>query len=74
MRFLDSNHWRAITLSVAVLLLVTSLGPGVRLLMMMTLQQRRLSEAASGKVSPAVERLHTGSAKRWSKVYQALAK
>jgi antitoxin Phd len=35
---------------------------------------RRLSEAASGKVSPAVERLHATSAKRWSKVYEALAK
>jgi antitoxin Phd len=35
---------------------------------------RRLTEAASGKVSPAVERLHAASAKRWSKVYEALAK
>lgn len=35
---------------------------------------RRLSQAASGKVSPAVERLHAESAKRWSKVYEALAK
>ena len=35
---------------------------------------RRLSEAASGKVSPAVQRLHTESAKRWAKVYEALAK
>jgi antitoxin Phd len=35
---------------------------------------RRLSEATSGKVSPAVERLHAASAKRWSKVYEALAK
>ncbi len=35
---------------------------------------RRLSEAASGKVSPAVERLHAASAKRWAKVYEALAK
>jgi antitoxin Phd len=35
---------------------------------------RRLSEAASGKVSPAVERLYAASAKRWSKVYEALAK
>ena len=35
---------------------------------------RRLSEAASGKVSPAVQRLHADSAKRWSKVYEALAK
>jgi prevent-host-death family protein len=35
---------------------------------------RRLSEAASGKISPAVERLHAASAKRWAKVYEALAK
>ena len=35
---------------------------------------RRLSEAASGKVSPAVQKLHAASAKRWSKVYEALAK
>ena len=35
---------------------------------------RRLSEAASGKVSPAVERLHAASARRWAKVYEALAK
>ena len=35
---------------------------------------RRLSEAASGKVSPAVQKLHATSAKRWSKVYEALAK
>jgi antitoxin Phd len=35
---------------------------------------RRLSEAASGKVSPVVQKLHAASAKRWSKVYEALAK
>jgi antitoxin Phd len=35
---------------------------------------RRLSEAAAGRVSLAVERLHAASAKRWSKVYEALAK
>lgn len=35
---------------------------------------RRLSEAASAKVSPAVERLHAESATRWAKVYKALAK
>lgn len=35
---------------------------------------RRLSEAASGKVSAAVRRLHAESATRWSKVYEALAK
>ncbi len=35
---------------------------------------RRLTAAASGKVSPAVQRLHAASAKRWSKVYEALAK
>lgn len=35
---------------------------------------RRLSDAASGKVSPAVWRLHTDSAVRWAKVYEAMAK
>jgi prevent-host-death family protein len=35
---------------------------------------RRLSDAASGRVSPAVERLHAESARRWAKVYEALAK
>lgn len=35
---------------------------------------RRLSEAATGKVSPAIQRLHAESAKRWAKVYEALAK
>jgi hypothetical protein len=35
---------------------------------------RRLSKAASGKVNPAVQKLHAESAKRWSKVYEALAK
>lgn len=35
---------------------------------------RRLSEAASARVSPAVARLHAESAKRWAKVYEALAK
>lgn len=35
---------------------------------------RRLSDAASNKVSPAVRKLHAESAKRWAKVYQALAK
>jgi len=35
---------------------------------------RRLTEAAAGKASPAVERLHAESAKRWAKVYEALAK
>jgi hypothetical protein len=35
---------------------------------------RRLSQAASGKVSPAVERLHAESARRWAEVYEALAK
>lgn len=35
---------------------------------------RRLSDAASGKVSRAVERLHAESSKRWAKVYEALAK
>lgn len=35
---------------------------------------RRLTEAARGKVNPAVERLHAESAKRWASVYEALAK
>lgn len=35
---------------------------------------RRLSETASGKVGPAVQKLHATSARRWSKVYEALAK
>lgn len=34
---------------------------------------RRLSEAASGKASPAVQKLHAESARRWAKVYKALA-
>ncbi|SMH32062.1 type II toxin-antitoxin system Phd/YefM family antitoxin [Mesorhizobium australicum] len=34
---------------------------------------RRLTDAASGKVSSAVERLHAESARRWGKVYEALA-
>ncbi len=35
---------------------------------------RRLTEAAGGKVNPAVSKLHAESAKRWAKVYRALAK
>ena len=35
---------------------------------------RRLSETAGGKVSAAVQKLHAESAKRWPKVYEALAK
>ena len=35
---------------------------------------RRLFEAARDKASPAVERLHAESARRWAKVYEALAK
>jgi antitoxin Phd len=35
---------------------------------------RRMAEAARGKVNPAVERLHAESARRWSSVYEALAK
>ncbi|HEV2896936.1 MAG TPA: type II toxin-antitoxin system Phd/YefM family antitoxin [Pseudaminobacter sp.] len=35
---------------------------------------RRLSEAAGDKVNPAVQKLHAESAKRWAKVYEALAK
>jgi prevent-host-death family protein len=34
---------------------------------------RRLSEAAGGQVSPAVRKLHADSARRWAKVYKALA-
>lgn len=34
---------------------------------------RRLSKAASGRVTPAVERLHADSTRRWAKVYEALA-
>lgn len=34
---------------------------------------RRLSEAASDKVSPAVGPLHAESARRWARVYEALA-
>lgn len=35
---------------------------------------RRLFEAARGKDNPAVERLHAESARRWAKVYEAMAK
>lgn len=35
---------------------------------------RRLSEAASACVSPAVQRLHAEGAERWAKVYEALAR
>jgi len=35
---------------------------------------RRLSQAAGGQVSPAVSKLHAESAKRWARVYEALAK
>lgn len=34
---------------------------------------RRLTKDASGKHSPAVQKLHAESAKRWAKVYEALA-
>lgn len=34
---------------------------------------RRLSEAAGGRVSPAVQKLHGESARRWARVYSALA-
>jgi antitoxin Phd len=33
----------------------------------------RLSEAVAGRVSPAVKKLHAESARRWAKVYKALA-
>jgi antitoxin Phd len=35
---------------------------------------QRLSEAASGRISPAMRKLHADSARRWAKVYKALAK
>jgi uncharacterized membrane protein YgcG len=41
MRGFDFSSWQAILTSVAGLLLVTLIGMGIRLLMMMTLQQRR---------------------------------
>lgn len=41
MRFLDFSSWQAILTSVAAILLVTLVGMGIRLLMMMTIQQRR---------------------------------
>ncbi|WP_457937555.1 type II toxin-antitoxin system Phd/YefM family antitoxin [Mesorhizobium sp. 10J20-29] len=34
---------------------------------------RRLSDAAGGQVSLAVRKLHADSARRWTKVYKALA-
>ncbi len=41
MRFLDLSSWQGILTSIAALLLVTLIGMGIRLLMMMTIQQRR---------------------------------
>lgn len=41
MRFFDFSSWQTIFTSVAVIMLVTFIGMGIRLLMMMTLQQRR---------------------------------
>jgi hypothetical protein len=41
MRFFDFSSWQAILTSIAALLLVTLVGMGIRLLMMMTIQQRR---------------------------------
>ena len=41
MRFFDFSSWQAILTSIAGILLVTLIGMGIRLLMMMTLQQRR---------------------------------
>lgn len=41
MRFLDLSSWQGILTSIAALLLVTLVGMGIRLLMMMTIQQRR---------------------------------
>jgi antitoxin Phd len=37
-------------------------------------EYRRMADAARGKVSPAVEKLHAESATRWARVYEALAK
>jgi uncharacterized membrane protein YgcG len=41
MRFFDFSSWQAILTSIAGILLVTLIGMGIRLVMMMTLQQRR---------------------------------
>jgi antitoxin Phd len=35
---------------------------------------QRLATAASGPVNPLVEKLHAESARRWARVYEALAK
>lgn len=35
---------------------------------------RHLTEAARSKINPTVEHLHAESAKRWSSVYEVLAK
>jgi prevent-host-death family protein len=35
---------------------------------------RRLASAAGGTVNPLVEKLHAESARRWARVYEALAK
>ncbi len=37
-------------------------------------EYRRMAEAARGNVNPAVEKLHAESAKRWARVYEAMAK
>lgn len=41
MRYFDFSSWQAVLTSIAALLLVTLIGMGIRLLMMMTIQQRR---------------------------------
>jgi uncharacterized membrane protein YgcG len=41
MRFFDFSSWQAILASIAAILLITVIGMGIRLLMMMTIQQRR---------------------------------
>lgn len=41
MRFIDFSSWHSILLTVASLVLVTLMGMGIRVLMMMTIQQRR---------------------------------
>ena len=37
-------------------------------------EYRRMADAARGKLNPAVEKLHAESARRWARVYEALAK
>ncbi|WP_198672038.1 hypothetical protein [Pseudogemmobacter bohemicus] len=41
MRFLDFTSWQTLLATIASLLLVTLIGVGIRILMMMTIQQRQ---------------------------------